>query len=56
MINIQFKKNTLLYRFCHHADFEKVKSGHTCAGIISGKMDNGYNRRDTDRYANERRT
>ncbi|KAI3371256.1 hypothetical protein L3Q82_023873, partial [Scortum barcoo] len=38
--------------FCHHADVEKLKSSPTCAGIISAKMDNGYNRRDMDRYAN----
>nr|XP_046251297.1 protein phosphatase 1 regulatory subunit 32 isoform X2 [Scatophagus argus] len=32
--------------FCHRADFEKVKS----VGIISTKMDSGYNRRDLDRF------
>ncbi|XP_029288861.1 protein phosphatase 1 regulatory subunit 32 [Cottoperca gobio] len=36
--------------FCRDADYEKVKTGHTCAGIISAKMDNGYNRRDMDRF------
>ncbi|KAK9516597.1 hypothetical protein VZT92_024517 [Zoarces viviparus] len=36
--------------FCHDADYEKSKSGHTCAGIISGKRENGYNRRDMDRF------
>ncbi|XP_075944850.1 stabilizer of axonemal microtubules 4 [Anarhichas minor] len=36
--------------FCHDADYEKSKSGHTCAGIISGKRDNSYNRRDMDRF------
>uniref|UniRef100_A0A8C3A8T4 Stabilizer of axonemal microtubules 4 n=1 Tax=Cyclopterus lumpus TaxID=8103 RepID=A0A8C3A8T4_CYCLU len=34
--------------FCH--DYEKLKSGHTCAGIISGKRDNSYSRRDMDRF------
>lgn len=38
--------------FCHRADYEKLKSGNTCAGIISAKMGNGYNRRDMDRYTN----
>ncbi|XP_044050461.1 protein phosphatase 1 regulatory subunit 32 [Siniperca chuatsi] len=36
--------------FCHQADYEKLKSGHTGAGILSAKMDNGYNRRDMDRF------
>eukprot|EP00064_Thunnus_orientalis_P003418 superscaffoldBa00000277_g3427 len=36
--------------FCHHADLEKLRSGHTGAGIINSKMDNGYNRRDMDRF------
>uniref|UniRef100_A0A4W6DYN5 Stabilizer of axonemal microtubules 4 n=1 Tax=Lates calcarifer TaxID=8187 RepID=A0A4W6DYN5_LATCA len=37
-------------KFCHDANVEKWRSGHTGAGIISSKMVNGYNRRDTDRY------
>lgn len=36
--------------FCHRADFEKLKSGPTCGGIISTKMDNGYTRREMDRF------
>ncbi|XP_022053587.1 protein phosphatase 1 regulatory subunit 32 isoform X1 [Acanthochromis polyacanthus] len=36
--------------FCHHADLEKLKSGPTCAGIISTKMDNSYTRREMDRF------
>ncbi|XP_067447218.1 stabilizer of axonemal microtubules 4 [Thunnus thynnus] len=36
--------------FCHHADLEKLRSGHTGAGIINSKMDNGYNRREMDRF------
>ncbi|XP_078113237.1 stabilizer of axonemal microtubules 4 isoform X1 [Sander vitreus] len=36
--------------FCHDADYEKLKSGHTCAGIISAKINSGYNRRDMDRF------
>ncbi|XP_070687643.1 stabilizer of axonemal microtubules 4 [Pempheris klunzingeri] len=36
--------------FCHRADYEKLKSGHVCVGIISAKMDNSYNRRDMDRF------
>ncbi|XP_029378324.1 protein phosphatase 1 regulatory subunit 32 [Echeneis naucrates] len=35
--------------FCRDADFEKLRSRHTAAGIISAKMDSGYNRRDVDR-------
>ncbi|XP_070764288.1 stabilizer of axonemal microtubules 4 [Enoplosus armatus] len=35
--------------FCHQADYEKTKSGHT-AGIIGAKRDNGYSRRDMDRF------
>ncbi|KAK5927919.1 hypothetical protein CgunFtcFv8_013027 [Champsocephalus gunnari] len=42
--------------FCHDANWEKFKSGHTSAGIVSAKMDNGYNRRDTDRYINNLHT
>ncbi|KAI9529673.1 hypothetical protein NQZ68_007911 [Dissostichus eleginoides] len=36
--------------FCRDANWEKLKSGHTSAGIVSARMDNGYNRRDTDRF------
>ncbi|XP_073329001.1 stabilizer of axonemal microtubules 4 [Pagrus major] len=36
--------------FCHRADTEELKSGYTAAGIISTKMDSGYNRRDVDRF------
>ncbi|XP_030588264.1 protein phosphatase 1 regulatory subunit 32 isoform X2 [Archocentrus centrarchus] len=36
--------------FGHRADLEKLKSGNSCAGIVSSKMENGYNRRDMDRY------
>ncbi|XP_035813346.2 protein phosphatase 1 regulatory subunit 32 [Amphiprion ocellaris] len=36
--------------FCHHADLENLKSGPTCAGIISTKMDNNYTRREMDRF------
>ncbi|XP_030588266.1 uncharacterized protein saxo4 isoform X4 [Archocentrus centrarchus] len=34
--------------FGHRADLEKLKSGNSCAGIVSSKMENGYNRRDMD--------
>ncbi|XP_056273564.1 protein phosphatase 1 regulatory subunit 32 [Pseudoliparis swirei] len=34
--------------FCH--DGEKSEPGHTCAGIISGKRDNSYSRREMDRF------
>ncbi|XP_026221784.1 protein phosphatase 1 regulatory subunit 32 [Anabas testudineus] len=37
-------------KFCHYTDVEKLRSGHTGAGIITAKMDTGYNRRDTDRF------
>ncbi|XP_071353533.1 stabilizer of axonemal microtubules 4 isoform X2 [Trachinotus anak] len=37
-------------RFCRDADLEKLRSGHTGAGTISAKMDNGYSRRDMDRF------
>ncbi|XP_054476753.1 protein phosphatase 1 regulatory subunit 32 [Anoplopoma fimbria] len=36
--------------FCHDADYEKLKSGHSCAAIISGNRENSYNRRDMDRF------
>ncbi|XP_036964407.1 protein phosphatase 1 regulatory subunit 32 isoform X2 [Acanthopagrus latus] len=36
--------------FCHCADTEELKSGHTPSGIYGVKMDSGYNRRDTDRF------
>ncbi|KAM7396813.1 hypothetical protein PAMP_019824 [Pampus punctatissimus] len=35
--------------FCHHIDSEKLRCGRSGAGINS-KMDNGYNRRDMDRF------
>ncbi|XP_040894680.1 protein phosphatase 1 regulatory subunit 32 [Toxotes jaculatrix] len=37
-------------KFCNDADFKKMRSGHTGAGIISAKMDNSYSRRDMDRF------
>ncbi|XP_056243653.1 protein phosphatase 1 regulatory subunit 32 isoform X1 [Seriola aureovittata] len=37
-------------KFCHDADLEKLRCGHTGAGVITAKMHNGYNRRDMDRY------
>ncbi|XP_039988194.1 protein phosphatase 1 regulatory subunit 32 [Xiphias gladius] len=37
-------------KFCCEADLEKLRSGHTGAGIISAKMNNGYNLRDMDRF------
>ncbi|KAM7003497.1 stabilizer of axonemal microtubules 4 [Tautogolabrus adspersus] len=36
--------------FGHPAAYEKFKSGSAQAGIIRTKMDNGYNRRDMDRF------
>ncbi|XP_060892955.1 stabilizer of axonemal microtubules 4 [Labrus mixtus] len=37
-------------RFCHPAVYEKFKPGNARAGIMSTKMDNGYNRQGMDRF------
>ncbi|KAM9753675.1 stabilizer of axonemal microtubules 4 [Menidia menidia] len=36
-------------KFCRRSDLQQLSSSHS-AGIISSKMSNGYNRRDTDRF------
>nr|XP_020487026.1 protein phosphatase 1 regulatory subunit 32-like [Labrus bergylta] len=37
-------------RFCHPAVYEKFKPANAQAGIMSTKMDNGYNRQGMDRF------
>ncbi|XP_068459635.1 stabilizer of axonemal microtubules 4 [Clinocottus analis] len=36
--------------FCHSANYEMSTSDHTGAGIMNGKRDNSYNRRDMDKF------
>ncbi|XP_067356761.1 stabilizer of axonemal microtubules 4 isoform X1 [Channa argus] len=43
-------------RFCDYADVDKLRCGYIGAGILSTKMDTGYNRRGTDRYTNVARS